>query len=106
LPQQAIYQHPEYQAGQANGRFHVNYDNYSTGLVLLEIGMWQTLEELAPRMSREEARSAWLSVSVPLLGSLMGKTYQDAVRACLEGRSVGKEGFEGAIVKKLEKCYA
>ena len=44
------YQHPEYRARRS--RFRTEYDYYSLGLILLEIGLWKPLDEIFERLKR------------------------------------------------------
>jgi serine/threonine protein kinase len=84
------YQHPLYYQGH---RFTRDFDFYSFGIVLLEIGLWTTLKTMTTRWklsSLEELRVTLLSKRVPLLAHSMGNGYREAVEACLNympGRS-------------------
>jgi serine/threonine protein kinase len=115
------YQHPEYQKDRA--RFRPDFDFYSLGLVLLEIGLWKPLEEVIAKLnviSREDLPSKLLERRVPLLSHMMGVNYYEAVRACISGIpgcSPGLEedlmteerytlllNFEKLVVERIGKC--
>lgn len=115
------YQHPNYV--RYRRRFRPEFDYYSLGIVLLEIGLWTSLEKI---MAEWEVDSKWeaspenlqkrlLTSKVPKLGPLMGASYRDAVKVCIEG------GFDGAytegskalqisfrqlVIDNLAKCKA
>jgi hypothetical protein len=81
------YQHPKYLGG--NMRFRPEYDYYSLGIVLLELGLWSSLSDMTKGGdflgSPEQFRRSLLQKRVPLLGQTMGYMYQQAVTVCLEG---------------------
>ncbi|PNP54869.1 hypothetical protein THARTR1_04558 [Trichoderma harzianum] len=109
------FHHPNY--GGIDGKFTpycTEYDYYSLGLVLLEIGLWWPLETIMSSMgeelSREEKRLQILSGFVPFLAGSMGEVYAEVVRTCLSdgedglrkaGNSVD-ENFERLVVTPLE----
>ena len=114
------YQHPEYlQHGKL--RFKPEFDYYSLGVTLLELGMWRPLSVLT--MGWHEPPSAFrkklLERRVPRLGPSMGAVYQDVVRVCLSGDFQvdfgGSEsdmsnslylGFKRLVVDRLAVCAA
>ncbi|KAH7117524.1 kinase domain-containing protein [Dactylonectria macrodidyma] len=82
------YQHPEYLTQQA--RYREDFDYYSVGILLLEIGLWNTLSKITQSSrfqdkSPEQFRSELIATRVPELGIAMGRRYMEATRACLEG---------------------
>ncbi|KAF3921298.1 Phytochrome [Orbilia brochopaga] len=85
------YYHPEYsQSVKPQIPYRIQFDYYSLGLVLLEIGLWETLEDIIKRRKRKYATKREMledlqKARVPLLGHFMGTAYQDAVNACLSG---------------------
>jgi hypothetical protein len=98
----------------------VEYDYYSLGLVLLEIGLWCPLQLWSRKhktLSPHEFRRLLLTKYVPRLASSVGEAYRDLVRACLDGtfernrettpsRAVDSEVFElfiRTIVGPLEE---
>lgn len=85
-----LYHHPNYttQYMRSGEKFQLQFDYYSLGLVLLEIGLWQVLEDVSRKLkvnSNSSLKRALLEERVPLLGHTMGARYRDAVHACLSG---------------------
>ncbi|OCK76317.1 kinase-like protein [Lepidopterella palustris CBS 459.81] len=81
------YEHPEY---RVKGRYLLEYDYYSLGLVLLEIGLWCPLQMWSDRkeyrnMAPKEFRNLLVAKYVPRLTATVGEIYRDAVRTCLDG---------------------
>lgn len=80
------YEHPEY---KHNGRFQLEYDYYSLGLVLLEIGLWCPLQHWSKRREYRELtpdafRSVLLEKYVPRLVATVGERYRDVVKVLLD----------------------
>ena len=119
------YQHPEYRSSRR--RFRPEYDYYSLGLVLLEIGIWMPLDEMIsklksfdssrhnPQKLQQALHQAVIKERVSVLGQYMGTTYRDAVRSCLEGQirddidSGGVSLFAGSsfarlVIQPLRAC--
>jgi hypothetical protein len=118
-PKHKDFQHPEYSQGQL--RFRPEFDYYSLGVVLLELGMWRMLSELTRGWceSPREFREKLLEKRVPRLGPPMGAIYQDVVRVCLSGdfQTAACEGegggsnnlyltFKTLVVDRLAVCAA
>jgi serine/threonine protein kinase len=87
-PYTQVYQHPEYFRRQA--RYREEFDYYSIGILLLEIGLWSTVSKILDSgrfkaMSLEEARRNIITTRVPQLGVAMGRRYMEATQACIEG---------------------
>jgi serine/threonine protein kinase len=88
------YQHPDYSGkGIKNPTYRAEYDYYSLGLVLLEIGLWKSLSKILKRLE-DASPSDGPSVSrlngllrscVPRLKCSMGTRYQHIVETCLCG---------------------
>jgi hypothetical protein len=81
------YEHPDY---HQKGRFQLDYDYYSLGLVLLEIGLWCPLEVWAQRkgsktMTPQELRQFLIQRYVPRLAATVGEVYRDVVSVCIDG---------------------
>lgn len=121
-------QHPEYLTNRQ--RFRPEFDYYSLGLLLLEVGTWMPLSDMISKLknfdpSRHHANrlqqaihQAILKEWVPILGQYMGTTYCNVVRTCLAGKfgasiggidSGGVELFVGAnfaklVIEPLETC--
>ena len=114
------YRHPDYAGADAvddrtSSGFLAEYDYYSLGLVLLEIGMWKRLTQFFPEdsnLSRDVMRSQILTDLVPVLEGTLGSSYSSAVRACLSGELSCKgedespasvdERFECVVLRPLE----
>jgi serine/threonine protein kinase len=115
------YQHAQY--AENKSRFRVGFDYYSLGLVLLEIGLWQTLKELVTKMGAsatlpsEETREKLLTKRVPLLNHAMGSGYSRATHACMtwigsghdnpdadEEKAASLLAFERLVVEPIGKC--
>lgn len=111
-----LYLHPDYRA-VPEPRFHLGYDHFSVGLLLLEIGLWEpitrsrllgkrSIEDFEPR----ELHELWREHGVPLLGPLMGKTFRDAVALCLDDELVKMkepracQEFGKRVVAELGRC--
>jgi hypothetical protein len=114
---QALYYHPSYAQHLELRRFRAEYDYFSVGLVLLEIGLWETLEEMHDDQGRvvevagQKRTGKLIEEFIPRLGSTMGGIYRDAVAACLDG-SLGSEVekeplwnlFEQHVAIPLQQC--
>jgi serine/threonine protein kinase len=68
-------------------RYCAQFDYYSLGIILLEIGLWRPLDEMIRNYkgSRKDVRDNILKYRVPLLKQVMGRSYFEAVRICVEG---------------------
>ena len=114
--EQKPYQHPEYLRSTKNLRFRAEFDYYSVGVVLLEIGLWSLVEDMAKGAVEGTDRGrtkSWLDDAVPQLGSAMGGVYRDAVQACIGGVLGGNDTgmrpvdlFDRMVVEELLRCYA
>ena len=115
------YQHPGYVKDRR--RFCPGFDYYSLGIVLLGIGLWQTVEEMVTKIgptSQEEIIDRLLLKRVPLLNHAMGTAYCKAVRSCItwtfdhktdaqgnlteEEKVVSLLDFEQSVVEPLAQC--
>ncbi|KAJ0108126.1 hypothetical protein J7T55_007245 [Diaporthe amygdali] len=81
------YQHPEY---ASSGRYNIDFDYYSLGIVLLEIGLWRSLSGMISgakyqKMNAGQLREEHVRRCRTRLGSKMGKVYTDVVTQCLSG---------------------
>jgi serine/threonine protein kinase len=89
-----LYQHPDYL--NQSRRYCAEFDYYSLGIVLLEIGLWRPLDEITQKYKRpddektgeyqgsyHEIRDKILKNRIPLLKQTMGRRYYEAVRVCL-----------------------
>ena len=82
-----FYQHPDY---RQQGRFRLEYDYYSLGVVLLELGLWYPLQAWSEkseytRMSLGRFREIMIGKYVPRLTTHVGDVYRRAVLTCLDG---------------------
>lgn len=97
------YQDPRYRDGRA--RYRTEFDYFSIGLVLLEIGMWKTLHKLIGPQGKLPT-SFIRKQYVPLLGPRMGKNYRDAVSTCLSfesGNDIPEESPAGQVQSNAAK---
>jgi serine/threonine protein kinase len=114
-----VYRHPEYRRDAGNIRYREEFDYYSLGMLLLELGRWKLIRTMIKQdrletLSPEALRLRLLEKEVSQLGSLMGILYQKAVTSCLEGfhmrseREQGKrqvwEKFEIEVIQSLARC--
>jgi hypothetical protein len=81
------YEHPDY---RKKGRFLREYDYYSLGMVLLEIGLWFPVKAWSQRqdyrqLRPEQFRQLLISKYAPRLKDRMGQIYWDTVVTCLDG---------------------
>ncbi|KAL2787129.1 hypothetical protein BJX66DRAFT_341497 [Aspergillus keveii] len=93
-----IYQHPD-RWDPPRASFNPIHDIYSLGVVLLEIGLWQTARQLYDDFVKYDSKGhippegvpakiikkALLEDATERLAHRMGSSYQEAVLACLEG---------------------
>ena len=113
------YQHPDYLRGLKRGswRYLPTFDYYSLGIVLLEIGLWRSLKEMAGKWQGkpEEMRDKLLHSAVPQLGPRAGASYRDAVISCLTGHFANAPeanstalhlSFKSLVVDQLAQCRA
>lgn len=118
-PRERDYQHPDYMKGRGKVRYQSRFDYYSLGLVLLEVGRWESLEHMSTRQgSLEQLRETLIHDKVPRLGQNMGSIYQKAVTLCLSDDMVSSYGkdssksndaelhlkFSEHVVNQLAKC--
>jgi len=114
-----LYQHPTYLRTRC--RYRPEYDYYSFGLVLLEIGLWKCLATMFPQSSQDEGLGQekdnegltehLLEKWVLLLGPRMGSRYRDVVHNCLktdkyrEGSSSTIGPFEDPSAADIELSF-
>ena len=116
-----LYSHPDiHSTSSTKVRYRAQFDIYSLGLVLLEIGHWRTLDMIRKKCTsdedfREKLKHEWCDK----LQSRMGTVYWRATQRCLlddfdvntskEGATSDfalQEAFQKQIVSKLEECFA
>ena len=111
------YQHPAYAGGSEP--YRKIHDYYSLGLILLEIGIWKTLDPIRlrhPTYSPKQLREEFLKYCRLYIKSSMGDIYHDVVMSCLTLGSDGTESSEidqdtkehleflSAVIEKLSSC--
>ena len=124
-----LYSHPELLPPPAQGaawkrpRYTMEHDVYSFGLILLEIGLWKTLESLRrPCATDAELRQKLAGEYCDRLLAKTGKIYWEVTRRCILNR-FGVElaagvnqaaedprplpfAFSERVVRMLEQCSA
>ena len=111
------YQHPEYLRNKL--RYCPEFDYYSLGVVLLEIGLWNTVNAMTGKeqKSPEDFRNGLLERRVPILKQIMGVRYFEVVDVCLRtdfGLPLSQDpvvdrvalhlSFERLVVERLLLC--
>jgi hypothetical protein len=118
-PEFEIYQHPELRVA-AHRRYEKRFDIYSLGMLLLEIGIWQSLHYFKGHdVGPVEFRRRLRNVAETLLSHLMGRKYCQVVLRCIdednlwinaEGASELQEDtdliFSRKIVQELHHCLS
>ena len=112
-PKINIYRHPDKDVNPAR-RFRHSYDIYSLGLILLEIGLWQSLRmyENDEWADAYAFRKFVLDRLVPDLWGQCGSIYGGVVKDCLKmSTNIGLEDEEGrrlawSIAERLSQCNA
>jgi hypothetical protein len=118
-----LYSHPDWLSknpADKRQRFRPEFDVYSLGLILLEVGLWQTLHHLREHTEtdddfRAKARGEYCDE----LKAKMGDIYWDATRRCLnndfdlvdaphgtEEGTAFQLAVERQVISQLEKCHA
>ncbi|KAJ5110826.1 hypothetical protein N7532_001361 [Penicillium argentinense] len=100
-----IYIHPDLQSPSTSIRHSMCHDIYSLGVILLEVGIWSSLEtrsELHSDMNPEDI-SHTLRKMARETELLMGRKYRQIVGWCLNQEQVGDTGGVRLISEVLEK---
>ena len=115
-----MYSHPDTHAElTTKQQYRPEYDIYSLGLVLLEIGLWRTIDTIWKQSPADAAFRVLMRTEYcdRLLGK-MGEVYWRVVQRCLSndfGVEKGsadngdfslQESFEKNVVCELESCSA
>lgn len=84
------YHHPKYVCVENHQfmRFRPQFDHYSLGILLLEIGFWATIDTIMHDYKDYDNHAfsdAIVRQKFPALGFQMGSGYVDIVRKCLTG---------------------
>ena len=115
------YQHPEYLRSSLGEysrhedsqiRYRQEFEYYSVGLVLLEIGLWKPLSRITKPLqgSPDEMLKRLLKDYIPVVKTHMGDFYGEAVKVCLTSYSQGIEEpyearrvFESGVVSPIRE---
>lgn len=105
-PGEGIYLHPELRVTDNESRpgYQLKYDIYSLGLILLEIGLWATVQEwVEVSLLPQEFTDEVIDLCQRAIPFQMGSRYRDIVLKCLKGSEdvVSLEGSYWNIVKPL-----
>lgn len=110
-----VYRHPNRQ-GPPSVSFNKAHDLYSLGVVLLEIGVWQTAMSMRRDALKKEGirdpgtpgpmQEVYLGNARDRLGHAMGTAYREAVVSCLSGEFASfldkdKDNFTMVFQKKV-----
>ncbi|KAK5637043.1 hypothetical protein RRF57_012755 [Xylaria bambusicola] len=120
-----MYTHPDAFSAQhllpgKRPRYRPQWDMYSIGLILLEIGLWRTLATIRRKVTNDaDFRLRVRTEYCDRLQAKMGLIYWRVVQRCLnEDFELSDEGisgdhdyslqvaFEKQVVFELERCYA
>ncbi|KAL9473687.1 hypothetical protein ACSS6W_008067 [Trichoderma asperelloides] len=106
-----IFQHPDRLQGAKSPRYVQCYDIYSLGVVLLEIGVWKPLKQVA-RHLRTMNPAEWggeLKKMTPDIGRRMGVKYQGIVEWCLsvsKDQNITDADFAQAVLDPLDNILS
>lgn len=125
------FRHPTYQIPAAVNKFHLSYDYYSLGVVLLAIGWWGTVDKLTDKFVERHPSDSrnpkkWTEFLVnrveTSLGSTCGQIYRSFVLRCLrgdfglddKGNEINRDSSHGewqraflfTVVNQLARCVA
>jgi hypothetical protein len=112
MPTLNIYRHPEDPkfTGVKGAHYGAAFDMYSLGLILLEIGLWQPLNDLwKPKYTLSDFKRRIEEVYIRRLASKCGTAYMQVVRECL-GPADGAEGLQdpmevyNRMLVRLQRC--
>ncbi|GES56983.1 serine/threonine protein kinase [Aspergillus terreus] len=101
----SAYTHPNLQQPVSHVRHTMGHDVYSVGVVLLELGIWSSIDsrpELRADMNPEEVGQT-LRVLARETELLMGRRYRHTVEWCLSQGQGGDAGSVKLISEVLEK---
>ena len=106
------YQHPSYRSDSIP--FRREFDYYSLGVVLLEIGAWESLSVISdkpPYPDPFELRRKYIEICDTAILERMGEIYHMVTKKCLEvgSQPIGTEmdaaiDFQREMIEKLESC--
>lgn len=112
-----LYRHPERQ-GPPTNKFIKAHDIYALGIILLEIGVWESAKKMyrdaclvqkKEQLSPEHTRRVFLKHAQRRLDHHMGSAYRSAVEACLSEEFKGYYGnqdfpvlLQNRVVRKVD----
>ncbi|KAF8460919.1 kinase-like domain-containing protein [Kalaharituber pfeilii] len=116
-----LYHHPEYQgSNKKTASYNRQYDIYSLGLVLLELGTWEPIKDSGKynvaKYNPTKFQSRLLKGPAEYLTSTMGNAYKKAVHWCLKDQfdtgsglasmpdEERSQAFWDAVVVPLASC--
>ncbi|KAM0715218.1 hypothetical protein Q7P37_009683 [Cladosporium fusiforme] len=108
-----IYRHPEDHPypPQRETIADIKFDLYSLALVLLEIGIWQSLGDMyKPKYSIADFKLRLEKLWTPKLASRCSTAYMRAVQTCLQAADPGNadslttEGIYEKVLPQLRRC--
>ncbi|KAJ0118009.1 hypothetical protein J7T55_014460 [Diaporthe amygdali] len=114
------YSHPDY-LPKGSG-FRQEYDYYSLGLILFEIGQWHPVANVKgssmEKMTVQQRRDEILQNRLHILRRTMGKTYYEVVKTCLDNNWASdaqifdsdqnqrvREDFHKLVVCQLQEVF-
>ena len=108
-----IYRHPQEHphASDRDLAADIKFDIYSLALILLEIGIWQSLGDMyKPKYTLADFKLRLEKLWAPKLASRCGTAYMRAVQTCLsaadsgEAASLTTEAIYEKILPQLRRC--
>ncbi|KAI8938479.1 hypothetical protein NX059_004371 [Plenodomus lindquistii] len=108
-----IYRHPDDPkfTGVKNQPYNPQFDMYSLGLVLLEVGLWQPLADLwKPKYTLHDFKQRIEEVYIRRLASKCGTAYMQVVRDCFWAADSQSEAEQelvqvyNRIILRLQRC--
>lgn len=116
MPPLNIYRHPEDPkfTGEKEKQYGPQFDLYSLGLILLEVGLWQPLADLwKPKYTLSDFKQRVEDVYIRRLASKCGTAYMQVVRDCFwaaDRIASGSESLQNfsrlydRILLRLQRC--
>ncbi|CAO2652178.1 Nn.00g004610.m01.CDS01 [Neocucurbitaria sp. VM-36] len=113
MPTLNIYRHPEDPkfTGLKAGAYGPQFDMYSLGLILLEVGLWQPLADLwKPKYTLDDFKQRIEDVYIRRLASKCGTAYMQVVRDCFWAADSRGENIQdlsqvySRIIMRLQRC--
>lgn len=120
-----LYTHPEIHSSILSRtnrpRHRTEFDIYSVGLVLLEVGLWRTLDSLRRKCNTDEdfrskIRGEYCNKHLPKMGAVYCRAtqrciandfgLQQNVPEAANGEFPLKSAFEQQVLSELSKCVA